>query len=201
VDTLIIFDWDDTLFPTTWLQQHGFFEDEATLSTEQEMQMKSLAQSARLALQVAMQIGKVVIVTNAEQGWIEMSCTKFMPSLVSLLRTVDMVSARASYEQFTESPSEWKRLAFRNEVDLMYGVACSEQKRNIVSIGDSLHELNALKSLGNDMASCCKKCVKLLEQPTIMGLLDQHEVISSSLLEIAEYDGDLDIAIGAEDLE
>merc|ERR1712072_284832 len=101
-------------------------------------QLEQMAEHARMTVQLALQIGKVVIVTNAQHGWIQMSCTKFMPSLVSLLKTVDIVSARSTYEESVAEVSEWKRLAFEHEADLFYGSGHSGQQRNIVSVGDSL---------------------------------------------------------------
>jgi len=85
VETLLIFDWDDTLFPTSWVQKHGLLKSEAgeTLSNEDIAQLEQMTERVRKTLQLALQIGKVVLVTNAAQGWIEQSCTNFMPSLVS----------------------------------------------------------------------------------------------------------------------
>jgi len=190
VETLTIFDWDDTLFPTTWLQQQGLFTDGAARIAEEEILLQRLAQSVRLTLEAAMQIGKVIIVTNAQQGWIEMSCTAFMPSLVSLVKTLDIVSARSTYEQFSDSPAEWKRLAFEKEIEPIYG--------NVLSVGDLLHELLALKCATKDMTHCCKKSIKLLEAPSIEQLVEQHEVLSSSLMQVLEENGDLDMDIGVE---
>jgi len=118
-----------------------------------------------------------------------------------LLKTVDIVSARSTYEQSVEEPSEWKRLAFEHEIDLFYGSGCASQQRNVVSLGDSFHELSALKSVTTGMANCCGKSVKLLESPSIEQLIDQHEVLHESLLDIVEHNGDLDVAIGAENSE
>jgi hypothetical protein len=196
VETLIIFDWDDTLFPTSWLAQNMLLDADVHPSFEQQTQMERVADCARLILQTAVQIGKVVIVTNAQEGWIEMSCTKFMPSLASLLETVDKVSAQSRYRKFSEDPAEWKRLAFADEVRGLYG-SCTDLARNIISVGDSMHELSALKSVTEE-PNCCGKSIKLLENPSIEQLIEQHDVVASSLLEVAEHNGDLDIEVGVD---
>jgi len=201
VDTLIIFDWDDTLFPTSWLQKHGLLAAAATLNVEQETLLNETAQHVRLTLTDAVQLGKVVIVTNARQGWIEQSCTKFMPSLVSLLKTVDIVSARSTYEQSAQKPAEWKRLAFQHEVNLFYGSRHEGHQRNIVSLGDSFHELVALTSITKEMPNCHSKSIKLFEVPSVEQLLEQHELLRECLLDVVEHDGNLDVEIGAENLE
>lgn len=197
VDTLIIIDWDDTLFPTTWLAENDLFASEANITSEQEKKLMEMSHYSGLTLQTALQLGKVVIITNAEEGWIEMSCTRFMPSLTSLLQRVDIVSARSSYEQFSQDASEWKRLAFEQEIGRFYSSAHRSEWRNVLSVGDSLHELTALKTVTKDVPRCRGKSVKLLDGPTIEQLMEQNEVLSSNLLDIAEHNGDLDIEIGA----
>jgi len=201
VETLLIFDWDDTLFPTSWLQEQGLLVDGATMSAEQEAKLELMAECARLTLQTALEIGKVVIVTNAAKGWIEMSSARFTPSLVSLLKTIDMVSARSHFEKYSQEPSEWKRMAFEHEVDLFYGSGHAGQQRNIVSVGDSVHEMHALKSVTQSMPSCCGKSLKLMEFPSVEQLIEQHEVLAGCFMDVVEHNGDLDVEIAAENSE
>jgi len=197
-DALIIFDWDDTLFPTSWILEQGLLADGAIISADQEAHLEKLANQVSSTLQIAMGLGKVIIITNAQQGWIEQSCTTFTPSLTSLLRTIDMVSARSSYEHYTKVASEWKRMAFANEVDLFYG---SGQQRNILSIGDALHEQQALKFVSKSTPHCSGKSIKLFEVPSIEQLMEQHELLAGCLQDTVEYNGHLDVEIGAETSE
>lgn len=37
---------------------------------------------------MAKQLGTVVLITNAERGWIELSCQKFLPTLFPALESV-----------------------------------------------------------------------------------------------------------------
>lgn len=201
VETLLIYDWDDTLFPTTWIRKHALLEAREAgtmLSSEQTALLASLADRASLTLQKAIQIGKVVIVTNAEQGWVETSSRLFMPSLIALLNAVDVVSARSTYEQRTHHPSEWKRLAFEHEVELFYGSSRVGEQRNIVSFGDSMHELNALMAVTKGIPNCCGKSIKFLDAPSPKQLMEQHELLAESFLDIVEHNGDLDVEIGTD---
>ena len=76
----------------------------------------SISRSCRVVqvirtLDVASTYGTVVLVTNAETGWIELSGRKFMPSLSDYLDTkcFKTVSARSTYEPLgVVSPFEWK---------------------------------------------------------------------------------------------
>lgn len=200
VDTFFIFDWDDTLFPTTWLQQHGLFSCEMALTFEQQVQLEKMAQCVQSTLQQATQMGKVVVITNAERGWIERSCTKFMPSLVECLRSIDIISARAEHEFSSRSPAEWKRLAFELEIECFYDMSQAGEYRNIISVGDSQHEVDALNSVANSFPKCFGKSIKLLELPSIEQLMHQHEFLLTCLLDVAEHNGALDVEIGADDV-
>jgi len=197
IKTLTIFDWDDTIFPTTWMQTHGLLSEVSRPTAEQLSQLERLAECARLTLELAVHSGKVVVVTNAEQGWLEKTCRKFMPSLVSLLKTVDIVSARSTYKSMAKAPSKWKQLAFSHEVDLFKSSFPADQY-NIVSIGDSLHELRALISATEFAEDCWGKSLKFVESPSIEQLIEQHELLADSLVSFTEEFGDVDVEVGAE---
>jgi len=199
VESLIIFDWDDTLFPTSWMQDHALLqacEADRPFSKEQVSQLGMMAARARLTLEKAMKIGKVVIVTNAEEGWVEHSCNVFLPSLASLLESIDIVSARSNYGKYWDNPTEWKRLAFAFEVDRHYGSKCNGHRRNILSLGDSLHELNALMFVTKGIPNSCGKSVKFMEWPCISQLIEQHEILAETFQDIFDYNGDVDVEIG-----
>merc|ERR1712183_903658 len=63
--------------------------------------------------------GRVIVVTNAGQGWVEMSCHKYMPATEASLQGVEIVSARATYEQHgLFQPTTWKCRAFADRIAL-----------------------------------------------------------------------------------
>jgi hypothetical protein len=191
------FDWDDTMFPTSWLRHHGIF-DGAELCENQQCHLKKLADEVEKTLRTALLFGKVVIVTNGQQGWVEKSCSEAMPSLIHVLQDVDIVSARSTYEEFAEEPSEWKRFAFAQEVSQL--AIPSDQLLNVVSLGDSLHEQQAVMSLCESMPNCFAKSLKFADAPSIGQLIQQHEFIHTCFLDVAEHNGHLDVEIGAASL-
>jgi len=201
VESLLIFDWDDTLFPTSWMQQQGLMEEGAEPNEEQCAHLQRLTECVQKTVEMAAQVGHVVIVTNAAQDWIECSCGAFMSPAAHLLEKVGLVSARSMYEHCSEDPSEWKRLAFEHVVDSLYGRIANGQHRNIVSFGDSMHEQRALTSVTKGASNCCGKSMKFLEAPSIEQLIDQHEFVNQVFMEVMEHNGDLDVEISQNDLE
>jgi hypothetical protein len=187
VETLIFFDWDDTLFPTSWLQRQDSLDDEAF-----EL-LRKLESGVEKTLQLALQFGRVVIVTNARQGWVEMCWAKMWPSLSKVLEEVDIVSARSTYEACSHRQSQWKRLAFEHEMQILD--TSNALQYNVISLGDSLHEQSAVVALCEKRPNCCAKSVKFMEAPEIEQLIDQHEFVLSCFSEVAEHDGNLDVEI------
>jgi len=201
VESLLIFDWDDTLFPTSWLQAQGLMEDGAQPDEEQWTNLQQLAGRVHKTLEMATQVGHVVIVTNAQQDWVQLSCSAFMGSLADLLQNVDVVSARSAYEHCSQDPSEWKRLAFEQEVVFLYGPIADGQKRNIVSFGDSMHEQRALVSVTKGVQDCCGKSMKFIDGPSVEQLIEEHDFVNKVFLDVLEHNGDLDVEIGTDNSE
>jgi len=201
-ENLIVFDWDDTLFPTSWLRAQGLLDEDAVITPEQDERLEALADAVAVTLERAKRRGGVAIVTNAEQGWVEASCEAILPSLRAHLAGVRVVSARSRHEKpGVFAPTTWKCLAFEELVNEFYG-ALGEQdvalRRNIVSVGDAEHEMEALRWVAAG-AECRAKGLKFVEQPCLERLLEQHELVAGIVDDVVDHDGNLDYEIGVED--
>jgi len=195
-ETVLIFDWDDTVLPSTWVQSQGLRLDDGSQVTDwQREQLAEVAAAAAETLQIAKQLGSVVFVTNAEQGWIELSCKKFMPDLVQLLGDIKVVSARTTYETArVNSPLTWKLLAFEAEISQFYDADCDKRK-NVLSLGDSINERKALLKATAHLPNCRSKSLKFVERPDIGQICRQHLLVRSCFDHIVHHDGNLDLCI------
>jgi len=193
-ETLVIFDWDDTIFPTTWVKRQG----DSLVDSEGLRLLAALEQRAYKTLEMALEMGRVVIVTNAERGWVEFSSARFFPSLVSLLNEVDIVSARANYEHHDMAcPALWKCLAFAHEMEQTFAGSGSG-RRNVISFGDSMHEHEALGYATRGVEGCQAKSIKFLECPEIENLIEEHDLVHASIQGIVEFEGNMDFEISPE---
>lgn len=201
--TLIIVDWDDTLLPSTWLQAQGLRIDKGDVSDEQRAELGCAAQQAALTLQGAKRLGMVVVVTNAEWGWVELSCKKFMPMLWPVLEGVRIRSARSLYEPIVGlSPLLWKRNAFHDELRVFcrqgYDGDCTKGRglcANVLSLGDSAHERDALMTATQDLIDCWGKSVKFIERPDMNAFAQQHRLLNTALRPIVKHKGSLDLCL------
>jgi len=199
-ETLFIFDWDDTILPSSFLQQHGLRLDESSQPTaEQREVLAEVAAAAARTLSAARWHGTVVLVTNAERGWIELSCLKFLPTLYPLIEGVKIVSARTTYESpQCLAPLQWKLRAFAVEITDHFGsdvLADPSARKNALSLGDSLHEREALLMATNSLPNCCTKALKFVERPDISQLCKQHELVADCFERILHHDDNLDLCI------
>jgi len=139
-----------------------------------------------------------VLITNAERGWIELSCQKFMPSLLPCLESIKVLSARTTYEKPGLTPVDWKHHAFENEIARIFGpedIFEPKRRKNIVSLGDSIHEREALHRATAQLPNCRSKSVKFLDKPALWQVTRQQVFVSAHLHDIVQHDGHLDIHI------
>jgi hypothetical protein len=198
-ETILIFDWDDTMLPSSWVADQGLrAELDAKLTKDQEAELNDLSRLAIDTLRIAKTYGTVVLVTNAERGWIELSCQKFMPALFPALKEVKIFSARTEFERpEVTSPFEWKLKAFQCEIDRLFKVEKfpNTRRMNILSFGDSAHEREALIAATADLANCRTKSLKFVEKPRIEHLRKQHVLLARCIERIVHHDGNLDMCL------
>jgi hypothetical protein len=170
--TLIIFDWDDTLICSSFLYSKA---KGGKLTESQQKTLHSIAEASAKLLEMALSLGQTVIITNAMDGWVESSALTWLPSLVPLLQKVPVISARSRYE--ATHPMDvrmWKAEAFlavRRQLD-------SQVITNLVSLGDSEYEMEATQIMASEFEQASLKLIKFTEKPSPEELLRQLELVS-----------------------
>lgn len=192
--TVIIFDWDDTLLASSFLSTKGYrLDDNMVRSAEVDAQLKMLERSITQCLTLALQYGEVHVITNAETGWVQLSAQKFLPGVVPLLSKVTVLSARSTYEDlYPESPLKWKYCAFQQR---LAGLFASKKVKNVISFGDSHVEREAVRAVTRGRADTKTKSVKFAERPSMEQLRRQLELVTNCFQYIYSHEGDLDLML------
>lgn len=252
--TIIIFDWDDPLCPSSWIRANkkvlSFFKPAPTTEKYQKP-LRELQAAVEVLLKMSMKLGTVVIVTNAMDPWVETSCRNFLPSLLPLVSSLPVIYARSIFEQQgvdvarspsressplsrmampgmyaangqnrlqqvnakmaqqqqTQeiSPQKWKEVAFAQEIKDFYSRYQHQSWKNVISVGDSVFERDAVRRVVLQRPTPQKKCrtktLKLFDDPEIEELVAQVKVVYDVINVMVQYDGDLDIEIDEEDLK
>ncbi|CAD7957696.1 unnamed protein product [Amoebophrya sp. A25] len=196
-DTLFIFDWDDTILPTTWLALNDLRVDmQGEIPVNLKNQLDDYAPWAMRTLEEAKKYGKVLIVTNAEDGWIELTIKKFFPSWEKLIDTIPYHSARSTWEPTGCSlPVEWKVRSFDHEIRTYYEQRGDGGRRNIIGLGDSTSDREAMLHVTGSKINTVGKSLKFMERPNLEHLQKQHHLIASSIRQIALHEKSLDLCI------
>eukprot|EP00440_Ansanella_granifera_P031819 gb/GFBE01034529.1/.p1 GENE.gb/GFBE01034529.1/~~gb/GFBE01034529.1/.p1 ORF type:complete len:450 (+),score=46.22 gb/GFBE01034529.1/:1-1350(+) len=187
-ETCFVFDWDDTILPTSWLERIHALGGGGPLRPEVQRQLASLCSAAAQTLHLAGTMGLVIIITNSAPGWVDQSCQLFMPQILQLVR---------SYQIFAKpmhAPLTFKITTFRREC---------KQYKNLISIGDGDAERAASlrlqappdrKTLGVAEEPRQRiKSVKLIDLPTCQQLIVQHEMLQVRLPDVTAFQGSLDL--------
>merc|ERR1719329_699472 len=220
---MIIFDWDDTLLPTSALRAllPGFPDEQAP---RPDIALSAVllghADVVRKVLRAARRVARVAIVTSSGEPWVEESARSYMPSLdlQALLRDL---SVRVYYTEDVGCGSEMpgsgrpgeprpvdhvilKRDAMvRALTDLPPDGEQGTARLNAISVGDSAVEQRALKRLlaswgDSGMLAFRPLCktVKLMEAPSLGELGDELHRLSVWLGSMALWGSEFDLLIG-----
>ena len=171
-NSIIIFDWDDTLLPTSFLTPEGVFNPNIILSEKDKEKLLKIEQCVFLLLTEAIEKGNVYIITNAGNGWVEYSANKFYPSIMEILPKIEIISAREYEKQFSDS-RQWKIQAFLTLLKFVN----IKLVTNIICIGDSLFEMEAGRILASKFTEAFIKTIKFKEKPKLDELLKQITLV------------------------
>jgi len=194
-NTVIIFDWDDTLLASSFLHTRGYRLDTNMPPNEEvDSNLKLLESSVVNVITLALKYGEVNIITNAETGWVQLSAQKFLPGVVPLLSKVTVISARSTFEaQHPDAPLKWKFHAFQERLSPLF---CeTKSNKHVISFGDSHVEREAVRAVTRGVVNTRTKSVKFAERPSMEQLRRQIELVTSCFQYIYTHDGDLDLML------
>ena len=161
-NNLIIFDWDDTLLPTSFLLYKNKIDTDNKLSEKDQAKINKLEQSVKNLLSLTLSKGDVYIITNAGEGWVEDSSKKYYPNIKEILDQIEVISARKDYEEkYPENSKLWKINSFLNLKKRLNETLIT----NIICLGDSIFEMEAGKILAANFIHAVIKTIKFKENP------------------------------------
>jgi hypothetical protein len=195
----IIVDWDDTLMATTQLTM--FIRQQNTKSGEEpnkfnpynNTEFTHVYQEALSLLEIRIitfltilqQLGDVYIITNSEQGWVQMSCKQYLPSVWDHISTIPIISARTTYEcMYPNNFYMYKLMAFQSCIQPHHKI--------LMSFGDNPIDHKAAADTGA-LKNIRVKNIKFAMFPDITLLNAQLGLIVSFLPKIYEHTADFSV--------
>lgn len=184
-NTLIIFDWDDTLLCTSHLTLNGVYNENIRYTEKDYENLSKIEENVIKLMKLAISKGDTYIITNAAPGWVEYSTRKFYPKVIEILSSVKIISARGKYEkEYPNDSKMWKVQAFL-EMQKNFN---QDLVTNIICLGDSLIEMEAAQILATKFSQAYIKTIKFKEIPKpeelnkqLLLVIDQFNTIYSSV--------------------
>ena len=121
--------------------------------------------------------------TNAAEGWCELSADRFLPKVNKVLQSdITIISARTKYEKlYPKDYQKWKVEAFlETRADME-----EEAVTNLIAIGDNDFEIQAAHILGKQFETAFIKTIKFRHAPNFTELTKQLKLVENKFEQIA----------------
>lgn len=157
---LIIFDWDDTLCPTTWLYDKDMVAKSGPITREQYEWLHVMSVHIKSILSIASTYGHVMILTNASPGWVPYCVKRYFPDCEAIVLRCDIHYAwNAEETDFRK----WKKIHLST-----YTTSTTPYAR-VLGVGDRWDDREAVRSTFEN--KCCVKTVKFMNAPEVRNLV------------------------------
>jgi len=198
--TLVVFDWDNTLYPTTKVRQ-GMQSGRGKLTLTQldldELALLSECVYSMIDAYISLHSAQNIrIVTSAERGWIETSLwmldgvgwwSAIYKLLFDPVNPIEMVCPSKDILPFKKSKDviQYKLGAFRNFIRVC-------RPSLLISIGDSRAEYLASKKSVEGVKGVSVGRIKLKTKPSLSCMAQQTQFIMDQCNKLAPKDFDLE---------
>eukprot|EP00437_Effrenium_voratum_P010989 CAMPEP_0181431358 /NCGR_PEP_ID=MMETSP1110-20121109/18205_1 /TAXON_ID=174948 /ORGANISM="Symbiodinium sp., Strain CCMP421" /LENGTH=555 /DNA_ID=CAMNT_0023554717 /DNA_START=40 /DNA_END=1704 /DNA_ORIENTATION=+ len=218
VPAVLIFDWDDTLFPTRHVTETVKLrhpkDEPLPPESPYYMELQAHAKVVESILVSAREVGRVSIVTLARRPWVENSAAWYLPGInieklfqdleIEIFYAREHITRPHIYNAQLEEGVDMFVIAKRNAMlkclRKIYGA--STRTMHVISVGDSTVEHLAAKEVlwccPQEAGSFCKT-IKLMSDPSVQNLTEELQVLTSWLQQIVACEKDFDISFESED--
>jgi hypothetical protein len=189
--TIVICDWDDTLFPTSWINEENINLTDIRSRYRYARYFDSLDKHLSDTVKRIKKYGSLMIITNATRQWVQITLT-VLPKTKEALNNVPIVSARESFQNHC-GIKDWKKYTFKAELSK----EGRTHYKNIISIGDANYEHHALVDLykWDVIPHKYLKSVKFTRSTDYSDLFNQIQMIGDEIKNIIRAQRHLDLTL------
>ena len=193
--TLLIFDFDDTLFCTKYLDTFSLsYQDIFNCKVSLEQLNSCLAREIKdlesAILDLFLNLGPncdIVIISNADLKWINNCLTHFLPELNDYLteNEIKILSAKNTFSKIVKAPADWKLKCFKKVIEEMYGEDVFFDL-NVISIGDGKEEKKAVFNLAKNFKfrKLRAKFIRMISFPSAASIVLQLKYLNNNINEM-----------------
>jgi hypothetical protein len=191
--TLLIFDFDDTLFCTKYfdtfsLSYQDLFSCKVSLEEINPCLVRELRQLESTIIEVFSNLEKnydILIISNADMKWINNCLTHFLEEFKEYINenNIKIYSAKSMFGKILKNKNEWKIKCFKKVINDMYQSDLNCPDLNVISIGDSAEEKKAVFSLTkhNKFIKINPKFIRMISFPSAATIILQLKYLNNNL--------------------
>lgn len=183
---IVVLDFDNTLFCTDYnnLMKNVNFAQRWNYDDD----IIRLSESVNNIIETFVNIGKVYIITNATESWVDLVLNTFIPRCKPLFEKVDLISTVDKGYSDISDIKQWKYKPFEEIIEN------NENVTHIISLGDQHSDRDSCIRLRKQYENLIIKNVLLMRQPTIKDLLLQHNLIIN-YIDLFKNDEKMDLSM------
>lgn len=185
MESIVIFDFDDTLFPTTYLANYDYNLN-AFDKTLEGFLFDFLSEVIETKSQV-------YIITNAKSGWIEYCFFNFLPKLEQLKQFIKVISAPDLVAKINDPQID---LLLHSKTIVFNSIVLDldrTKKYQLISIGDGIPEVKAISYISKNFENIQTKMVRFIERPSHLDVLNQLKLVQQFWNDLFQYNGNLEL--------
>ncbi len=198
IKPIIILDFDDTLFPSSWLSSININLHSTDISEIHFLEIQKLDDIIFNFINSICDSSIVYIISNSDSSWINFSSQKFLPKSYPLILKCIIISSRDLHSKsHPHNPELWKKLTFTTLLDfLVQKFSSNNSILNILSLGDQINDRDCLFFASSPHQHIINaKSIKFISKPSVDLLYKQIQFVHSHLISILDYNNNLDIMI------
>lgn len=191
--TLLIFDFDDTLFCTKYfdtfsLSYKDIFTCRLSLEEVNPCLVRELKQLESTVIDLFSNLSQyydVIIVSNADITWVNNCLTHFLEELKEYINDngIKIYSAKNMFSKFTKNKYEWKVKCFKKVINDLYKNDVNFSDLNVISIGDRNEEKKAVFNLEKIIKfhKIIPKFIRMISFPSAATIILQLKYLKNNL--------------------
>ena len=172
-ETIFLFDWDDTLMCTHFinLKNQNLTEDEQYI-------VNNLGKVVWKFLKKCSEYGKIIIMTNSSEEWMKKTAVNFLKISEKMFENIKIISTRDKYLKKGIEKSKWKEIAL-NELLLKYG----DKIENLICASDSEKDIEVFKNISKENKEINISTIKFKSKPSPLIMIKEIKYLSNFLYE------------------
>ena len=190
--TLIIFDFDDTLFCTKYFDTFSvpykdIFDSRITLEEINPSLVKELKELKNTIIELFNNLQQkydIIIISNADIKWINNCLAHFLEELKEYINenNIKIYSAKNIFSKIVKDSNEWKVKCFKKAIKELYKNDLNFDL-NVISIGDSNKEKKAVFNLSksNEFNKVNIKFINTISFPSAASIILQLKYLNDNI--------------------